>query len=139
MYVSINANYYRRTQYVYVADCSNHRILRYNATGPGDQTGVVVAGGNGRGSQLNQLNYPTDVWVTPTGSLIVADYSNHRVLLFRPGSTQGVVLFGGNGEGSAMNQLNGPVALLVVDTNLVYVSDQYNHRVVARRCPELLL
>eukprot|EP01012_Entosiphon_sulcatum_P001501 TRINITY_DN10287_c0_g1_i1.p3 TRINITY_DN10287_c0_g1~~TRINITY_DN10287_c0_g1_i1.p3 ORF type:complete len:119 (+),score=13.41 TRINITY_DN10287_c0_g1_i1:3-359(+) len=116
----------------------NHRVIRFNATGPAGQSGTVVAGGNGQGSAMDQLNAPVSVWVTPSGAMLVADADNHRVLLLRRGSAQGIVLFGGNGAGSAMNQLSAPHDVLVVDTNLVYVAELLGHRVVARRCPELL-
>ncbi len=63
---------------IYIADSGNHRILEWkcNAT-----QGQIVAGGNRRGNQLNQLNGPTDVFIDQeTNSLIIADHGNKRVM-----------------------------------------------------------
>ena len=65
-------------QTIYVADLWNHRIVEWkrNAT-----EGRIVAGGNGQGHQLNQLNNPTDVIIDEeTNSLIIADCGNSRVM-----------------------------------------------------------
>ncbi|CAF1261148.1 unnamed protein product, partial [Rotaria magnacalcarata] len=57
-------------QTVVIADWVNHRIVQWKN---GDTTnGQVVAGGNGEGNGLNQLNYPTDVLIDKeTDSLII--------------------------------------------------------------------
>ncbi|CAF4639838.1 unnamed protein product, partial [Rotaria magnacalcarata] len=57
-------------QTVVIADFRNHRIMQWKN---GDTTnGQVVAGGNGAGNGLNQLNYPTDVLIDKeTDSLII--------------------------------------------------------------------
>jgi hypothetical protein len=62
----------------YIADRSNHRILEWksNAT-----QGLILAGGNRRGNQMNQLNGPTDVIIDhETNTLIIADHENRRVM-----------------------------------------------------------
>ena len=43
-------------RYLYVSDYGKNEVRRYRI---GDKNGIVVAGGNGRGSQLTQLNIPT--------------------------------------------------------------------------------
>ena len=60
-----------------VADWGNHRIMEWkrNAT-----SGLVLAGGNGAGKRLNQLEYPMYVIVDKaTDSLIICDWGNGRV------------------------------------------------------------
>ena len=47
-------------RYLYVSDIEKHEVRRYTI---GDKNGVVVAGGNGQGNQLNQLNCPTYLFV----------------------------------------------------------------------------
>ncbi|CAF4573401.1 unnamed protein product, partial [Rotaria magnacalcarata] len=57
--------------------------------------GQVVAGGNGHGNGLNQLNGPSDVLIDKeTDSLIICDWKNHRVVRWsrRSGTTQGEIL-----------------------------------------------
>ncbi|CAF4211329.1 unnamed protein product, partial [Rotaria sordida] len=61
----------------------------------GDKNGQVVAGGNGQGNQLDQLNWPTDVLIDKeTDSLIIGDWENRRVVRWsrRSGTTQGEIL-----------------------------------------------
>lgn len=43
-------------RFLYVSDIEKHEVKRYKI---GDENGTVVAGGNGRGSDVNQLNMPT--------------------------------------------------------------------------------
>ncbi|CAF3408484.1 unnamed protein product [Rotaria socialis] len=57
--------------------------------------GQVVAGGNGEGNGLHQLNIPTDVLIDKeTDSLIICDQGNQRVVRWsrRSGTTQGEIL-----------------------------------------------
>ncbi|CAF4956940.1 unnamed protein product, partial [Rotaria socialis] len=76
-----------------IADWGNHRIMQWKN---GDTTnGQVVAGGNGGGNGLNQLQYPTDVLIDKeTDSLIICDLGNRRVVRWsrRSGTTQGEIL-----------------------------------------------
>ncbi|CAF4371449.1 unnamed protein product, partial [Rotaria magnacalcarata] len=80
-------------QTVVIADYWNHRIMQWKN---GDKTnGQVVAGGNGQGNGLNQLNGPTDVLIDKeTDSLIICDRGNHRVVRWShcSGTTQGEIL-----------------------------------------------
>ena len=45
-------------QTIYVADYENHRIIKWKF---GERNGEVVAGGNGPGNRIDQLNYPCSV------------------------------------------------------------------------------
>ncbi|CAF2119466.1 unnamed protein product [Rotaria magnacalcarata] len=80
-------------QTVVIADTYNHRIMQWKN---GDTTnGQVVAGGNGEGNGLHQLNRPTDVLTDKeTDSLIICDRYNQRVVRWsrRSGTTQGEIL-----------------------------------------------
>ena len=61
-------------QTIYIVDSWNHRILQWksNAT-----HGLIVAGGNGQGKRLNQLDHPTDVIIDrQNDDLIIADQRN---------------------------------------------------------------
>ncbi|CAF2096988.1 unnamed protein product, partial [Rotaria magnacalcarata] len=66
-------------QTVVIADHVNHRIMQWKNS---DTTnGQVVAGGNGAGNGLNQLNNPTVVLIDKeTDSLIICDRDNRRVV-----------------------------------------------------------
>ncbi|CAF3455707.1 unnamed protein product, partial [Rotaria sp. Silwood2] len=65
-------------QTVYIADCSNHRIIewKYGAT-----AGEVMAGGNEQGNRPKQLNSPRDVKIDKErNSFIICDYNNERII-----------------------------------------------------------
>ncbi|CAF1666335.1 unnamed protein product, partial [Rotaria magnacalcarata] len=80
-------------QTVVIADSWNNRIIQWKN---GDTTnGQVVAGGNGEGNGLHQLNQPSDVLIDKeTDSLIIFDWGNQRVVRWsrRSGTTQGEIL-----------------------------------------------
>lgn len=111
---------------VYVADFNNNRIQKW---APGATAGVTVAGGNGQGSGLNQLDGPYRVCLHSNGDLYVADLYNYRILRFSPGQANGVVVAGGNGAGSAANQIKEVNGLVVDDAGNVYINDYLNKRI----------
>ncbi|CAF4694827.1 unnamed protein product, partial [Rotaria sp. Silwood2] len=43
-------------RYLYISDYKKHEVRRYQI---GDKNGTLVAGGNGKGADLNQLNVPS--------------------------------------------------------------------------------
>ena len=47
-------------RHLYISDTEKDEVRRYTI---GDKNGIVVAGGNGKGNQLNQLNWPTYLFV----------------------------------------------------------------------------
>lgn len=81
--------YIDENQAVYVADRSNHRIMKWvhSAT-----SGQIVAGGNGEGNRANQLNCPWDVIVDEErDNLLICDFGNNRLVRWprRNGTTKG--------------------------------------------------
>lgn len=112
---------------VYVADNNNHRIVKWQ---PGATTGIVVAGGNGAGSGLNQFNAPYGVYADADSNVYVADRNNSRIIKWAPGATSGVVVAGGNGAGSGLNQINNPRGVFVDGAKNVYVADLPNNRIM---------
>ena len=65
-------------QTIFIADSCNHRIMAWRE---GATQGEVMAGGNGRGDRLDQLNGPTDVIVDRrTDSILVCDRGNERIV-----------------------------------------------------------
>ncbi len=63
---------------------------------------MTVAGGNGWGKRLNQLNYPRSMYVDENQTVYVADRWNHRIVEWKKGATSGEVVAGGNGGGNRM-------------------------------------
>ncbi|CAF3986970.1 unnamed protein product, partial [Rotaria sp. Silwood2] len=64
---------------IYIADSSNHRIVRWPQ---GAKQGSIVVGGNGKGEQANQLSGPLDLTFDRQGNLYVVDNGNYRVQRF---------------------------------------------------------
>ena len=113
-------------RYLYVSDVVKHEVRRYTI---GDKNGIVVAGGNGKGNQLNQLNYPTYLFVDEEQAVYVSDRDNHRVMKWKKGAKEGIVVAGGQGEGRALTQLYYPAGLVVDTSGAIYVVDAQNDRV----------
>ena len=113
-------------RYFYVSDVVKHEVRRYTI---GDKSGIIAAGGNGRGNQLNQLNCPWYLFIDEEQALYVSDYDNHRVMKWNKGSNQGIVVAGGRGRGSALTQLSHPQGLFVDTSHVIYVADARNDRV----------
>lgn len=63
---------------LHVSEFDKHEVRRY---GRGDgRQGRVVAGGNGPGAALNQLEHPRQIFVDADQSVYVSDRDNHRVV-----------------------------------------------------------
>ena len=114
-------------RYLYVSDVEKDEVRRYTI---GDKNGIVVAGGNGRGNQLNQLNRPTYLFIDEEQAVNVSDSRNHRVMKWNKGANEGIVVAGGRAEGSALTQLSYPRRLFVDTSSTIYVADWSNHRVM---------
>ncbi|CAF5089436.1 unnamed protein product [Rotaria sp. Silwood1] len=95
----------------------------------GAKQGIVVAGGQGKGNSLTQLNSPQEVVVDQLGTVYVADFGNHRIMRWPKGATQGSVIVGENGQGAQSNQLDGPIGLSFDRHGNLYVVDWGNNRV----------
>ncbi|CAM4956650.1 unnamed protein product [Rotaria socialis] len=134
--------------FIYVSDCEKHEIRKWKI---GDQNGKLVAGGNGKGENLNQLNHPSFIFVDNDCSLYISDCANHRVVKWlkyakqgiivaggnREGNSfkqlsgpQGIIVAGGNREGNSFKQLSGPQGIIVDQFNQIYMADRGNNRVM---------
>jgi sugar lactone lactonase YvrE len=116
---------------IYISDYSNNRIQKFSAGSTSASSGMTVAGSNGSGNSLNQIN-PEGIYIDASGNLFVADNSNNRILEFPAGSsssTNGIIVAGGNGQGNAANQLNYPSAVTLDTIGNIYVADADNGRV----------
>ncbi|CAF1247226.1 unnamed protein product [Adineta ricciae] len=64
-----------------------------------------VTGGNGEGSNLDQLNRPKDIIVDNAGRIYVTHCYNHRIMRWSEGDIERGIVVGGNGDGQKFNQL----------------------------------
>ncbi|CAF0819076.1 unnamed protein product [Adineta steineri] len=112
---------------IYVTDWKKSTVTRWKE---GEINGTVVAGGNGEGDRLNQLNFPAYIFVDKDYSLYISDNFNHRVVKWRNGAKEGTKVAGGNERGNSLMQLSSPQGVFVDDLGLIYVVDHYNHRIM---------
>ena len=91
-----------------------------------------MAGGNGRGNALNQLNFPYGLDIDDDNqSIVIADWLNHRIVEWKMGASNGKVIVGGQGQGNRFDQLFGPINVLIdKETNSLFISDRGNRRVL---------
>ncbi|CAF1645843.1 unnamed protein product, partial [Adineta steineri] len=102
--------------YMFVADFNNHRIVRYSI---GSLNGIVVAGGNGPGTQRNQLFGPIGVYVSKkTGAIYIADQNNNRIQKWIVGDSQGVTIAG------SPDGISGTSSLLLNMPNAVALNEE---------------
>ncbi len=116
--------------YLYVSDYNKHEVRRWKI---GDTSGTLVAGGNGAGNRLDQLNYPTNIFIDQDQTVYVSDWGNHRVMKWMKGAKEGIVVAGGQGAGNGLTQLTYPYGVVVDQLGTVYVMENGNSR-VSRWC-----
>ncbi|CAF2966842.1 unnamed protein product [Rotaria sp. Silwood2] len=114
-------------KYLYISDTDKHEVRRYQI---GDKNGTLVAGGNGKGARLIQLNSPRYIFVDQQQTVYISDNENHRVMKWNKGAKEGIVVAGGEGKGNALTQLSYPQELIVDTLGTIYVTDSGNHRVM---------
>ncbi|CAF3997774.1 unnamed protein product [Adineta steineri] len=114
--------------FLYVSDNEKNEVRRWKM---GEYNkGIVVAGGNGKGNQLNQLNFPSFIFVDDDQSVYVSDRDNHRVMKWRKDAQEGRIVAGGNGFGNSLKQLYCPKGVIVDHLGQIYVADMSNHRIM---------
>ncbi|CAF4845425.1 unnamed protein product, partial [Rotaria magnacalcarata] len=116
-----------KQRYLYVSDYVKGEVRRYQF---GENIGTLVAGGNGAGAGLNQLNLPRHLVVDRQQDVYVSDRNNHRVMKWNKDAKEGIVIAGGQGQGNALTQLSYPLGLFVDTLGTVYVADYMNDRVM---------
>ncbi|CAF1127364.1 unnamed protein product [Adineta steineri] len=121
-----------KSGFLYVSDVEKNEVRRWKM-GEYNNEGIVVAGGNGKGNQLNQLNSPRFIFVDEEQSVYASDRDNHRVMKWRKDAKEGTVVAGGNDQGDNLNQLSSPEGIIIDDLGQIYVADSDNNRVMCWR------
>jgi len=132
---------------VFVADSSQHRILRFASAG-------ALANGANAEAVLGQINFssispglaqarfaqPSGIHLDSLGRLWVADQSNHRILMFEAAATLsntaaadlvlGQATFATNTSGTSSTKLTLPSSVFLDEDDNLWVADDFNHRVL---------
>ncbi|CAF3153377.1 unnamed protein product [Rotaria socialis] len=115
-------------QFLYVTDFGEHRVSRWHI---GTNTSEkIVAGGHGRGSDLDQLNSPYYSFIDKDRSVYIADHLNNRIMKWIDNAQEGILIAGGNESDSELDQLSFPTSLVVDQMGSIYVTDTVNNRVM---------
>ncbi|CAF0986862.1 unnamed protein product [Adineta steineri] len=112
---------------IYVSDHENHEVRRWKQ---GDKEGELVAGGNGYGNHVHQLDYPNYIFINEDYSLYISDSENHRVMKWEKDAKEGIIVAGGNGQGNSLKQLSNPQGVIIDHLGQIYVADYWNHRIM---------
>ncbi|CAF1368198.1 unnamed protein product [Adineta steineri] len=115
--------------FLYVSNRDKNEVRRWKM-GEYNNEGFVVAGGNGEGHRLNQLNSPTFIFIDEDQSAYVSESNNNRVTKWRKDAKKGKVVAGGNDQGRNLNQLSYPRGVIVDDLGQIYVADSRNNRIM---------
>lgn len=94
-----------------------------------NDTGRIVAGGNGTGVELNKTDKPTGVAVDAAGNVYVAERENYRVTRWAPNAVVGEVVAGATGVGGGGIQVNFPVKVFIDKGGSLYVVEKNGHRI----------
>ncbi|CAF1175080.1 unnamed protein product [Rotaria sordida] len=97
------------------------------------QNGITIAGGNGYGNDVSQLNSPFGLYIDDDDdqTIYIADQCNHRIVKWKSGATNGQVVAGESGQGNRNDQLNYPLDVIVDKENdSLIICDSGNKRVV---------
>lgn len=124
MYVDSAGNIYRNNE-------QSHSILKLAV---GSNNWTTVAGGNGPGSDPNQLNRPYGFAVDSEGNIYIADRENHRIQKWTPNASVGITAAGGNGNGqnwdSSPNQLAYPYDVAIDGNGDFYIAQANNNWII---------
>ena len=108
---------------LWVADACNHRLQVFDVRSKGEPELVAMWGQPG--SEVGELQYPYGIDFDIDGTLLVAEFGNHRVQRF---SRQGEPLEVWGEVGSQNGQFVSPWALAVDSQRNMHVLDTMNHR-----------
>ena len=82
-----------------MSDWKKNEVRRWKI---GETNGTMVAGGNGQGNHLDQLNCPAYIFVDNHYSIYISDFDNNRVMKWMKGAKEGIIVAGGNGQGNQL-------------------------------------
>ena len=105
---------------IYVCDSVKNEVRRWKI---GDENGTIVAGGNGLGYNLNQLDYPSFIFVDQDYSVYISDNNNHRVMKWMKGASEGIVVVDEQGQANSLTLFHYPGGVIVDHLGNIYVAE----------------
>jgi sugar lactone lactonase YvrE len=125
---------------IYIADQSNHRIRKVDASTGKISTvagnGSIGYSGDGSAATSAELQYPAGVALDSAGNIYIADTFNQRIRKVDASTgkistvagngTQG---YSGDGSTATSAEFYYPDGLVVDSAGNLYIADEYNHRI----------
>ena len=114
---------------LYVSDSGNCRVQRFQF---GSRAGVTVAGGNGCGASLNQMDKIWSVYVDTAKNAYVGDFNKDRAMRWPLNATQGSIIANGDGiTGVTIDQYGHfytslSLVNVILRNNITVVAGTYN-------------
>ena len=125
MYLDIN-----RGNNLYVSDSGANRVVMFTGMNSVTPPPRIVAGNVTAGAGANLLNAPRGIAIDRQGNMIIADYGNHRVMLYGPNVTFGTIIAGSGTAGNNSLSLYYPTSLFLDERNSwLFIADTFNHRI----------
>ncbi|CAF1543093.1 unnamed protein product, partial [Adineta ricciae] len=94
-----------------------------------NQFGRNIAGGNGKGSDLNQLSHPRGIFIDRNQNIFIADSKNDRIVQWKINENKGKIVVDGNGNKT--DQLNSPTDVIYdEENNSLIIAYSRNKRVI---------
>ena len=118
-----------KTGIIYIADYGNDQILSYDSS---RSVTTLLAGGNGNGINITQLNRPAAVvFDSFSNSLVIINDNANNVVRWAIGASSWTLLAGySNGSaGSSSTGLGGPTGVALDPMGNMYVADRGNQRI----------
>ncbi|CAF1033944.1 unnamed protein product [Adineta ricciae] len=109
--------------FLYVSDIEKHEVRRWKVGEGKGKSGELVAGGNGRGVRLNQLDDPAALIVDDCGSIL---WQIARMVEWCEGETEGEIVIRG---GDRSNQLYYPTSLSFDVRGNFYIMNSLNRKI----------
>ena len=111
---------------LYVADCGNDRIQRFQS---GKLSATTIGGGGVEWIiKTITLNCPTSIVLDADNNLFIVDFGNNRIVEYGVNGFQCLVGCSAS-SGSASNQLSNPWSLSFDSYGNIFVTDQGNNRI----------
>jgi hypothetical protein len=112
---------------LYCSQDNRNQVLKKSLNDPRIATSII-AGTGGAGSTSYMLSSPNGIFVTENLDLYVADFSNHRIQLFRSGERNGTTVVGATAPGTI--SLNQPMSIVIDADGYLFIVDRGYHRIV---------
>ncbi len=111
---------------IYVCEWNLHTVIKWVV---GATVNTIVAGGNGEGSNLNQLRNPGAVIVDQLSTVYIVDTRNNRVVKWPKGATSGILVVGDIIGSNQADRLMFPADLSFDRHGNLLVLDFENYRI----------